>query len=73
MTSRTVLITDRAQALNRIESALPEKFVSTLPGKSDERMNAILNYVAAALEKKSGAKPPPAEPTPEPEPEPAKA
>lgn len=74
MTSRMIIITDRAKALNRIEAALPQKFVAALPSRSDVRLNVILDYVATALEKRKPAAPP-TEETPPPaveEVEPAK-
>lgn len=70
MTARIILITNRAQAMERIEKSLPPKFVETLSNRPEERLNAILDYLAAALEK-SGKKKPADPPPPPPEDPPA--
>lgn len=67
MTARSILIVNRAASLQRIESVLPPKVLEALPARHEERLNAILDYLANALDKKKKpAPPPPVEETPPP-------
>lgn len=79
MTSRNVLATNRAIALQTIEANLPPKFVESLSNNPEVRQVAILEYLAAAFEKRSNKaeekqklqhETPEPQPEPEPEPQP---
>jgi len=56
MATREHLATTKAQAVQRIEAALPETVTSTWPTKAADREVAMMDYLAGVFERSSSTK-----------------
>ena len=56
MTSRSILATQNAVAMSRIEALLPQEFLESLPKAKTERETKILEFMAGMMERRASTK-----------------